>query len=264
MKEIIDKRTDITQKCSKLKRSAAFTLAEVLITLGIIGIVAAMTIPTLQNNSQKTEYLTALKKAYAITNQALLQMSADMGCPGDLKCTGLFTGNSGGNNVSANQALGTEFVKYFKVIKKCETSAVGNIAGCWAGTYNQNYDKSDTPDIETFVGYKFVTADGMSYRIHNRDCSDVSANKTGHLKQACATIGIDINGPNKKPNAYGKDIFIFWISNGKGPLLYPIGGLDDAFSLSGYWRDLNACTPSDPRGIFCTGRIIEEGWQINY
>ena len=49
----------------KLKlKNFAFTLAEVLITLAIIGVVAAMTIPTLINNYQKKQTVTQLKKAY--------------------------------------------------------------------------------------------------------------------------------------------------------------------------------------------------------
>ncbi|MBP7212243.1 prepilin-type N-terminal cleavage/methylation domain-containing protein, partial [bacterium] len=47
----------------------AFTLAEVLITLGIIGIVAALTIPTLMNKSQKQQTVTALKKSYSTFSQ---------------------------------------------------------------------------------------------------------------------------------------------------------------------------------------------------
>lgn len=41
----------------------AFTLAEVLITLGVIGVVAAMTLPTLIQNYQEQEYVNKLKKA---------------------------------------------------------------------------------------------------------------------------------------------------------------------------------------------------------
>lgn len=53
------------------KKKLAFTLAEVLITLGIIGIVAAMTIPTLINKKQKAEIETQLKENYSIIQQSL-------------------------------------------------------------------------------------------------------------------------------------------------------------------------------------------------
>ena len=47
-----------------LTKSSGFTLAEVLVTLGIIGVVAAMTIPTLMQNYQRQSYVTQLKKVY--------------------------------------------------------------------------------------------------------------------------------------------------------------------------------------------------------
>ena len=48
----------------------AFTLAEVLITLGIIGVVAAMTLPTLIQNYRKQQTTTQLKATYSILSQA--------------------------------------------------------------------------------------------------------------------------------------------------------------------------------------------------
>ena len=50
----------------------AFTLAEVLITLGIIGVVAAMTMPTLLNSTQGAQYRTAYKKALSVLSQAVV------------------------------------------------------------------------------------------------------------------------------------------------------------------------------------------------
>ena len=49
-------------------RKIAFTLAEVLITLGIIGVVAALTLPTLISNYKKQTYVTGLQKAYSVLN----------------------------------------------------------------------------------------------------------------------------------------------------------------------------------------------------
>ena len=49
----------------------AFTMAEVLITIGIIGVVAAMTLPSLINNAQNKEFEEGLKRYYSILSQAL-------------------------------------------------------------------------------------------------------------------------------------------------------------------------------------------------
>ena len=57
----------------------AFTLAEVLITLGIIGIVAAMTLPTVVNKYQERVTVTKVKKFYSLINQVLLFAIKDNG-----------------------------------------------------------------------------------------------------------------------------------------------------------------------------------------
>lgn len=54
-----------------MKRKLGFTLAEVLITLGIIGVVAAMTIPSLMNSTGQAEFKTGMKKALSVLNQAV-------------------------------------------------------------------------------------------------------------------------------------------------------------------------------------------------
>jgi prepilin-type N-terminal cleavage/methylation domain-containing protein len=52
-------------------KTKAFTLAEVLITLGIIGVVAAMTLPTLIQNHKNRELQTQFKKSYSTLSQIL-------------------------------------------------------------------------------------------------------------------------------------------------------------------------------------------------
>ena len=63
---------------NSLKRPA-FTLAEVLITLGIIGVVSAMTIPTLMANHRKKVVETKLEKIYSVMNQAINLTNAEYG-----------------------------------------------------------------------------------------------------------------------------------------------------------------------------------------
>lgn len=64
---------------SNLTSVAAFTLAEVLITLGIIGVVAAMTIPTLIQKTTNLIVETKLKKIYSVMNQAIMLSELDNG-----------------------------------------------------------------------------------------------------------------------------------------------------------------------------------------
>ena len=57
----------------------AFTLAETLITIGIIGIVAAMTLPAITSKYRKQEVSARLKKFYTIMNQAIIMSENDNG-----------------------------------------------------------------------------------------------------------------------------------------------------------------------------------------
>uniref|UniRef100_UPI0040269FDB prepilin-type N-terminal cleavage/methylation domain-containing protein n=1 Tax=Candidatus Stercorousia sp. TaxID=3048886 RepID=UPI0040269FDB len=60
-----------------MKKIKAFTLAEVLVTLGIIGVVSAMTVPTLMQNYQKKSYVTQLHKVYNELHHSIVQLMTD-------------------------------------------------------------------------------------------------------------------------------------------------------------------------------------------
>lgn len=242
-----------------MNKKTAFTLAEVLITLTIIGIVAALTIPTLINNYQKKQYVTSLKKFYSTFNEALTELAVDRGCTGNLACTGLFV--TGATPLS----VGEELVKYFKVAKNCKDEV--NL-GCMPTDTLHNWDGSDPSNTENWDAstdaYKFTTLDGASIVFQPYDsCStSISANITDHMTQVCGEVYVDVNGI-KKPNIIGRDTFGFWLTNGKGPLIYPVSGLDEAGAP---WNDpgVNVCSPTSLDGMGCTARIIEEGWEMNY
>lgn len=242
-----------------MKQKQGFTLAEVLITLGVIGIVAALTIPTLINSYQKQTYVTQLKKAYLQFTEALKLLTKDYDCPNNIKCTGIFgTGTS-------NQAAGDEIVKYFKIVKNCRTDENGCFSNNVSADYNGISPRTDAYD-STDV-YRFITADGTSFYIDNMQ-NDCMTQINDNLSQ-CGEIFVDVNGPSKGPNNIGRDIFYFYITGGNGPLLYPAGA-PTGVMLTPYWND--GITPSCTEdGISmlnssygCTGRIMEENWQMNY
>lgn len=244
-------------------KKMAFTLAEIIIVIGIVGIVAEITIPMLVNNTQKTIYATSAKTTYAKVNSVLVKLALDNGCIGDLKCTGLFNLNS--DPTSAN--LGNAIDNYFKVVKTCGNASGG---GCFSTVY-PNFDRTGTAtnyDNDTNA-FKFVTNDGMYYYISNNNdsCASFSNSKSNHMKQRCGSILVDTNGP-KLPNAMGRDVFKFWISNGKGPALYPAGGPDDYNGTTDAWWNASSgprgCGNNDNSGTSCAGRIFEKGWIMDY
>lgn len=226
-------------------KKLGFTLAEILIVIGILGIVAELTIPDLVSSYQKQIYLTSFKKAYSTINEALERIAADNSCPGDIACTGLFDATT--DNNSAGQA----FIKYFKVAKDCGTS---NTETCWPAQTNYNFDGSST-DYDTFNnygGYNFVTADGMAFSLFDYQSCQGS--------DRCGWIQVDINGP-KKPNNSGSDTFFFEI-HGNGNLLIPYGSQQSSW----WWNDSdgNYCSKTNPDGYSCAGRIVEKSWTMDY
>ncbi len=144
-----------------MNKRVGFTLAEVLITLVIIGVIAAMTVPTLMNNTQSQEYRTGIKKAIAMLNQAVTMHYALEG-----KLMSDYTSN--------DQYRDSVFVKRLNVIRTATSSSFDGAA--------------------TTASW-FYTADGMKFGVVNYASGTCTADGLGF----CANILIDVNG-DKRPN----------------------------------------------------------------
>lgn len=164
----------------------AFTLAEVLITLGLIGIVAAITIPNLMNKTNDNEFKTAYKKAYSAAAQAWGQAISNNELV-DLP---------NASNQAQRLANFAAFQSKFKVMKTCgdaSTSTLGTTSDCWKtnelwwGAY---------PDAS---GVSFIDNSGMSWAL---TVSGVATQDNGVL--------VDTNGFDG-PNKFGQDRFIILI-----------------------------------------------------
>lgn len=243
-------------------RYTAFTLAEILIVLGIVGVIAEMTIPTLMHNVEEQTTVIKLKESYSQFNQALLNLTEESNCVSDLMCTGVFDGT--GNNNTDTQNIGDAITKYLKTSKNCRMSINEGCGSNVIITIDKSDKTLDTANDSSGGLYRFIAMDGTSYIImsHANCATNWSNNITGHMKQVCAQIWIDVNGPQKGPSVLGKDVFKFFITNGKGALLYPVGGIDDGAYL--WWKSSNGCSLANPKGSQCAGRIIENGWKIDY
>ena len=97
------------------KMKKGFTLAEVLITLGVIGIVAAMTIPNLVSNYQKKVFATKAKQTYSILSNALALSEIDNGAPDGWFIGEVSDSYSGGTQETLTHIVETYFKPYFKV-----------------------------------------------------------------------------------------------------------------------------------------------------
>lgn len=100
-----------------MKKMYAFTLAEVLLTLGIIGVIAAMTLPALIQNNKNKEVEVKLKKIYSVMNQAILLSEKDNG-PKEYWNFDCNTDDD--NNVNSDeckQGIEKYFLPYIKITK---------------------------------------------------------------------------------------------------------------------------------------------------
>ena len=136
-----------------------FTLAEVLITLGIVGVVASMTLPTLNNNVQKQSYEAGAKKAYNIVSNAVSMYMVDQGVD-DLSETPLYN-NSDGLKAFVNS--------YFRVATDCGTKYSSDTAASCFSKELYSLDRSKTNDLSRDSCAQVVTvADGMAFCFENR------------------------------------------------------------------------------------------------
>ena len=137
-------------------RKSAFTLAEVLITLGIIGVVAAMTMPTLINSTQGAQYKTAYKKALSVMSQAVVMNIAleDYDLSQTAKGTNPVAADAQ-NNVTASEIGGVQsifelFKNRMNVVKVAGTKDFQGTTDGAANTY-KIIDIGDATDYTTFA-----------------------------------------------------------------------------------------------------------------
>lgn len=236
----------------KKRISPGFSLAEVLINLAVIGIVTALSIPSIQLHIKKQEYVVPLKKFYTEFNQALQQMAIDKGCANDLKCTGI-------TDLSDKQAF--EIIKdYLSLAKYCPDSKTG----CWGSETYKGLNNTDfLIDFDTDHLPKALTTNGFS--IHFNNWGGCNSQGKGVSESTCGNIYVDINGP-KKPNILGRDTFAFNVT--QSCVLYPRGGklLNNSDLWKEHWDNNtwgHGCI-SNGDGSTCAGKIMEESWEMNY
>ena len=215
-----------------LKGENSFTLAEVLITLGIIGVVAAMTMPVLVGKYQKTETVSRLQKVYNILNNAMRLAEAEHG---------EYEYWDDAVVIGAEAYYQKYFKPYYKILKECNT-----YQDCGFDSNNpyKNLDDSQWGESLIWEGRRkpFITSDGMLINIIASGGSPVV--KTDR-------ITVDING-SAKPNKLGRDVFRFVRVPKKGvlPLFY------DAE------EDVVNAECSGAGGSSCAAKIMRDGWKI--
>ncbi len=229
----------------------AFTLAEVLITLAIIGVVAALTIPTVVRNYQKHQTVTQLKKTYSALSNTTNLAIAEHGPMTGWEISG--SGTAQGAVDFAN----TYLIPYLKVAKNCESQKTG-VCEFKFRFLNRETETKDIGNVYT----RFYLNDGTLIALTVADYINWNG-----AHQIEASTYIDVNG-QRKPNTMGKDIFFFRyqvLNTGSGS-----GGSVGRFLPYCLFCGMsalktgsdNGCNRTGGNGSYCTALIMQEGWQI--
>lgn len=222
-------------KC--LEKNCGFTLAEVLITLGIIGVVAALTIPTLMTAHKKHVTAAKLKRAVSSINQAIKLSESENGEVENWDRT-----------LPQNEFIDKYFRPYMKITQVCNpvTDCGYKSDAPWIylnGTERGAYSNPNFGDRTPFL-----TMDGFmyTYSIFPNDSDLIMSNNN-------RIIIVDINGA-EKPNQFGKDVFFLYRIEEEDSII-PYG----ANKTDGEIR--RSCSKTGD-GFYCAALIRANGWEI--
>ena len=260
---MLRKNTFLVQYClSNLvsSKKAAFTLAEVLITLGIIGIVAAMTIPTLISEYKDRTYLASLKKLYANLLNSQILINAEYGLPSSWQLSSVNSDNNDAN---------TKIAQYYAdkiggVSKFCGFSSVHPFTlGCVSGSVNDYKTLNGLSEMQNnwynmnglyHYTYQYALKDGSTVAILFKTNANGGIFWEMISNQIVAIFVLDVNG-NAKPNRIGKDIYFLMLKDDKlQPSPYSKGNDNITFEQSD-------CSKTG-LGYSCAYYIMQNGWKF--
>ena len=213
-----------------------FTLSEVLITLGVIGVVASLTMPALIQHYRKQVVETKLQKFYSLMSQAIKMSEIDNDdisgwVKAEIKYLEDGTKDWDANFINTEQFFDKYISPYVKTIKK----------------YNREFDFGGTAGKQNLTTY--VLADGSLISLNNGNCVDFK---------------YDING-DTAPNEMGRDTFNFLLCINKDIAKGYCGAENKHFcphgdnSIKTREQILKKCR-TDAR--FCSWLIEVDGWKI--
>lgn len=217
-----------------LNKKLGFTLSEVLITLGIIGIVAVLTIPAVMKNYRNRLYVAQLQKTYAQISDAAQAIMIDEHTSNFYEtkaalpnsCTDAATGD-------CSAGAGYFLNKYFKVLKRncgtganaCAATSYKSIGGASAGTLAGDYCIQTTNSAAICMARNDAGDDGVSI-----------------------DLNIDVNG-QAEPNITGRDVFYLTIQKN--------GTVTD-------YRETSESNCSNPTSAGCFNKVRNAGWKMEY
>jgi len=240
------------------KKKAAFTLAEVLITLAIIGVVAAITIPGLINSYQDKIIVNKLPEVYSILQQAY-KMSIEDNGP-------VSSWNLSSDATTARGEIMDKFLPYMKSYHICNSGNTNNKCTYYKVVDLAGEDTNSASQYNIVLGNTTkVNIDdntNQSTYVSRADCSKYGGCNFGSLgskgeMNIVHTIMVNVTGKENKP-MWGRDLFLFAIMD-DGILPYGEVG----------WHKTSNCDPSGHgsagwwNGSTCAGYVLKHK-NVNY
>ena len=200
----------------KMTRFKGFTLAEVLITLGIIGVVAAMTLPILVNNYRAKSLETSFKKADTIISQAMQSTMFEYGFSRyydfGVFCKGEYCGDT---KIQDYDDINSFWQNQFSFVKATNWQEISSqnyqYAKFWGEKSNFNYVYIVAGNMNNPSLNAYFLKDGMlisEILFDKNNASEIGDNS--HKYTIIPFIFVDTNGPKRGPNRLGYDMF-YWI-----------------------------------------------------
>lgn len=227
-----------------------FTLAEVVITMGIIGVIASVSLPALSVNVQKQQVGPALAKAINTLENANKLALQDNNAR---RLDQLIVDNK------RPAYLRDILSRYIMLVESTPNVKLINSNGSNYAFNNRLSTVYTSPDGITYIP-------NLNPANSNKEFIKVN-NYTGpsHLSGTYTRVFIDINGINKGPNTFNKDLFAVHVDT--TGVVIPEGGTLYAQYLnsnSDLWTSKCANTTKPTSNFFCTGAIVENGYQVKY
>ena len=179
-----------------MKKNNAFTMAEILISLTIIGVIAALTLPALMANLNEKVWNTKRKALHSRMAQALAAM------PNLDKYQETDDGSEAYNFI--NNGLATTL----NITKVCDKDNTAKCDFNWPERA-MNDDVIDFSPVLDLVSFNTINGESVGV-VYNPDCRGESSadfmTSNGVMNMECATFFYDLNGASKGPNRFGKDM----------------------------------------------------------
>lgn len=224
-----------------------FTLAEVLITLGIIGIVAALTIPTLITKHKKKVVGTRLKSTYSQLSQAIQMAQAeygDMSNWSEADVAGIVLDTNISDTRLVQVFADKYVIPYLKITSSPETTTLKN-----KGYKNGILYKNNSQYVTSNYQYYFAELTNGVILLFTNTGNGTTNTITNFI------IWVDIDGFGGE-NKLGHDIFPFNFTTQKGVFVYDMEKDENVL--------INTCKDGGKNTIgACLALIIKNGWEIN-